>query len=520
MKGKVGLGLHAGLYKLGLTDHQDAWTPGGFLNADLKYGVSSNWAIGVEGNWMRTYLADLSDESKRQDGAGMSFDKVEDGPQQSAYVAGLFAQYRFLGESTWSPYLTVGTGVYLWEWTDKDGNTLMSDDPSLDPANDPRVGLDVPTEDKAGNPYELKDQQLYVSGGLGLDVFPAEWLSFELGGTFRYLTSVLTDFTDDKDIVGTDPGQLDLPKAVGEVYAGLTFYFGGKKCPPSTASATADPASGSVPMTVQFDGSVTGGCPEYTYAWSFGDGGTSSDQRPSYTYQAVGDYIASLSVTDSKGNVSQSSVTVAVTCPRLTAAASGNPASGKVPMSVKFDGTATGGCPGAAVTYSWDFGDGATSTEQSPSHTYAKAGNYTASVTVTDSKGGTSQKTVSITASAENFIPTPETPVILEGINFEHDKAVLLASSMDILDRVAASLVEHPEVKVEVGGHCDADGSDAYNRRLSDRRAKAVRDYLVKKGVPATRMTAKGYGESQPIADNNTAEGKAKNRRVELKRMQ
>jgi len=72
--------------------------------------------------------------------------------------------------------------------------------------------------------------------------------------------------------------------------------------------------------------------------------------------------------------------------------------------------------------------------------------------------------------------------VILEGINFEHDKAVLLASSMDILDRVAASLVEHPEVKVEVGGHCDADGSDAYNRRLSDRRAKAVRDYLVKKG--------------------------------------
>jgi len=275
----------------------------------------------------------------------------------------------------------------------------MSDDPSLDPANDPRVGLDVPPVDNAGNPYELKDQQLYVSGGLGFDVFAAEWLSLELGGTFRYLTSVFTDFTGDKDIVGTDPGQLDLPKAVGEVYAGLTFYFGGKKCPPSTASATADPAGGPVPMTVQFDGSVTGGCPEYTYAWSFGDGGTSSDRSPSYTYQAVGDYIASLSVTDSKGNVSQSSVTVAVTCPRLTAAASGNPASGKVPMTVKFDGTATGGCPDATATYSWDFGDGTTSTEQSPSHTYAKAGSYTASLTVTDSKGGTSQKTVPITAS-------------------------------------------------------------------------------------------------------------------------
>ena len=119
MKGKVGLGLHAGLYKLGLTDHQDAWTPGGFLNADLKYGITSKWAVGAEGNLMRTYLADLSAEGKMEDGAGMSFDKIEDGPRQSAYVAGLFAQYRFLEDSGWSPYLTVGTGLYSWKWTTK-----------------------------------------------------------------------------------------------------------------------------------------------------------------------------------------------------------------------------------------------------------------------------------------------------------------------------------------------------------------------------------------------------------------
>jgi outer membrane protein OmpA-like peptidoglycan-associated protein len=266
---------------------------------------------------------------------------------------------------------------------------------------------------------------------------------------------------------------------------------------------------------VQFNGFPSGGCPDYTYTWNFGDGGTSSEQNPTYTYPMMGDYFASLTVTDSKGNTSQNSISITVNCPRLTSIASGNPTSGTAPLMVEFKGSADGGCP--PVTYKWDFGDGSTSTEQNPSHSYEPVGNYTASLTVTDSKKGTSQKTVSIMASDE-FVPTPEKPVILTGINFEFDKAVLLPSSLQILDRVAASLIVHPDVSVEVGGHCDSDGSDEYNLMLSDRRAKAVRDYLIKKGVPATRLTARGYGESQPIADNNTAEGKAKNRRVELKR--
>jgi outer membrane protein OmpA-like peptidoglycan-associated protein len=117
------------------------------------------------------------------------------------------------------------------------------------------------------------------------------------------------------------------------------------------------------------------------------------------------------------------------------------------------------------------------------------------------------------------LIPTPEKPVILEGVNFETNKAVLLEGSGQILNRVAESLIAHPEVKVEVGGHSDADGSEAYNLKLSQRRANAVRDYLVKMGVPPAQLTAKGYGESQPIAPNTTPEGKAENRRVELKRM-
>ena len=109
--------------------------------------------------------------------------------------------------------------------------------------------------------------------------------------------------------------------------------------------------------------------------------------------------------------------------------------------------------------------------------------------------------------------------LVLEGVNFESSSAKLTRGSTEILDKVAASLIEVPSVRVEVQGHTDSQASDAYNEELSQKRAEAVRDYLIKKGVDGSRLTAKGYGESQPIADNEAAEGRAKNRRVELKKI-
>jgi outer membrane protein OmpA-like peptidoglycan-associated protein len=109
--------------------------------------------------------------------------------------------------------------------------------------------------------------------------------------------------------------------------------------------------------------------------------------------------------------------------------------------------------------------------------------------------------------------------LVLEGVNFETNSARLTSGSLAILDRVAASLVDSPEVKVEIGGHTDSSGSDSHNKALSSARAESVRDYLVSKGVAASRLVAKGYGESAPIADNSTAAGRAKNRRVELTRI-
>lgn len=104
----------------------------------------------------------------------------------------------------------------------------------------------------------------------------------------------------------------------------------------------------------------------------------------------------------------------------------------------------------------------------------------------------------------------------LRGVNFEFDKDRLLPESVVILDKAVEVLKAYPDIRVEVGGHTDSIGTDAYNMGLSDRRAKVVYDYLSANGIAADRLGPKGYGESTPIDTNDTSEGRAKNRRTEL----
>ena len=110
--------------------------------------------------------------------------------------------------------------------------------------------------------------------------------------------------------------------------------------------------------------------------------------------------------------------------------------------------------------------------------------------------------------------PAAKATITLEGVNFAFNKADLTAESRPVLDDVATGLKNHPRVKVEIQGHTDSIGADAYNLKLSQRRAESVREYLISDGVSADQLVAKGYGESQPIASNKTDEGRAKNRRV------
>jgi OOP family OmpA-OmpF porin len=104
-----------------------------------------------------------------------------------------------------------------------------------------------------------------------------------------------------------------------------------------------------------------------------------------------------------------------------------------------------------------------------------------------------------------------------EKVNFEFAKAELLPASKTLLDEVVKILNEHPEIeKIRIEGHTDNEASDGYNKKLSNNRANAVRAYLISKGIEGSRMEAKGFGESKPIASNDSPDGREQNRRVEI----
>ncbi len=105
----------------------------------------------------------------------------------------------------------------------------------------------------------------------------------------------------------------------------------------------------------------------------------------------------------------------------------------------------------------------------------------------------------------------------LDGVNFETNSATLTADARRILTDVAAALQGEPNLRAEIAGHSDSTGADDYNLRLSQQRAESVRDFLIAEGIAANRLTARGYGEAQPTADNSTETGRALNRRVEFR---
>ena len=128
--------------------------------------------------------------------------------------------------------------------------------------------------------------------------------------------------------------------------------------------------------------------------------------------------------------------------------------------------------------------------------------------------------------AAEMKRKLPEAAVAREGdklyvalpsaILFDVDKAEIKPTAKDSIAKAAEVLVKYPDTYITVEGHTDSTGSTEHNQKLSERRADAVRDQLLRDDVPASRVTVKGYGESAPIADNSTPEGRQSNRRVQL----
>lgn len=193
-----------------------------------------------------------------------------------------------------------------------------------------------------------------------------------------------------------------------------------------------------------------------------------------------------------------------------TVRATCNPGSGAPPLAVDCRCVATTEV-GTIKSYAWDFGDGSKSTEQNAKHSYSAAGSYNAKCTATDSYdvAGSGNAAVSVVAATKRTI-------VLRGINFDFDKATIKPEFEGVLDAGVEALKENSGVRVQVAGYTDGVGTDAYNQGLSERRANAVLDYLSSHGIDAARLSAVGFGESNPVADNETADGRSQNRRVEL----
>jgi OOP family OmpA-OmpF porin len=120
-------------------------------------------------------------------------------------------------------------------------------------------------------------------------------------------------------------------------------------------------------------------------------------------------------------------------------------------------------------------------------------------------------------ASAEAALaPGVTRRIVLRGVRFDFDRAELRPGARVILDAAADALTENPDVQLVVAGHTDSTGPEEYNQGLAERRARAVAAYLISKGISASRLRTVGYGDSRPVADNSTPDGRAQNRRVEL----
>ncbi|MFN8105043.1 MAG: PKD domain-containing protein [Acidimicrobiia bacterium] len=185
---------------------------------------------------------------------------------------------------------------------------------------------------------------------------------------------------------------------------------------PPSAALTATPTNGQAPLAVSFDGSGSSDSDGsiVSYDWNFGDGNTGMGVSASHTYTTGGSFTATLTVTDNQGATATASTTVTVAPPNQapTASFTRTPTSGKAPLAVNFDASASQDPDGSIASWAWDFGDTGTGTGQTASHTYTAPGTYTASLVVTDNQGltATTTRTVNVVANQAPTASFSRTP--------------------------------------------------------------------------------------------------------------
>jgi len=175
--------------------------------------------------------------------------------------------------------------------------------------------------------------------------------------------------------------------------------------------------------------------------------------------------------------------------------------------------TATATDPdGDPVTYRWTAPQGTFSNPNAANTVWTaptQVGNVPVTVTAQDNRGGTATSSVTIQVVRRE-------PIMFEDVHFDFDRFSLRPEALKILDDAVTRLQQNPDLNVTIEGHCDSIGTVEYNLALGERRANSVRDYLASRGIAAGRLRTVSYGEERPIADNDTAAGRAMNRRAHL----
>jgi outer membrane protein OmpA-like peptidoglycan-associated protein len=182
--------------------------------------------------------------------------------------------------------------------------------------------------------------------------------------------------------------------------------------------------------------------------------------------------------------------------------------------AVQFDASASTDPDGNPLTYTWDFGDGTPpvkGTFPRTTYAYTRAGNYTAKVTADNGRGGICSATAPVTVVLRVVLQEKGGKVL-----FDFDKSDLKPEARRQLAVVLQALKEQPSLQTQIVGHTDGVGTDAYNIKLSQRRAESVASYLAQNGASRQSIKTDWRGKREPIASNATASGRAQNRRVEI----
>jgi outer membrane protein OmpA-like peptidoglycan-associated protein/opacity protein-like surface antigen len=452
--GRWGLGVDYGIHKL-LGGNHDYSNVDQFGGLHFRYGLSSHWSFDMQFKYGTVRPGAYEGEN-----AGFTFSAVW--PYYTTMYQGLVgARYYFSPESTLKPYATGHLGAIDWKVRDETANTGS---PGWFPS-----GPVVDGYTNSWEPTSLESMNLTTTLGLGLEWFLSEKISLDLAARYTFIIDNSIDNIGSGTLYG--PSEVDANQAMFDAMVGLTFYFGGNKdrdndgfenkydrCPDEAEDR---------------DGYMDeDGCPDPD---NDGDGIPDTEDNCPDDAEDMDGYKDDDGCPD-PDNDGDGVIDAQDQCPEEME-----------DMDGYMDDD---GCPDPD-----NDGDGVLDADdQCP-----------------DTPSG-----VEVDATGCPVIAEIKPDMILEGVTFTVGKAELTHDSLTLLDNVAESLHAWPNATIEIQGHTDSSGSADLNRALSMLRAEAVREYLIGKGIDPARMTAVGYGEDLPMGDNNSAEGRARNRRVEL----